>query len=281
MKNTTKRIFYFLGFILVTIMSTLVISSLFQQSDQQKLSNRFLISKQFLPPIQDRHRIPHILHLTYANYEKVPSKVWDTLQTLGPEYMLIFYDDDTCKNFLKTYFKPEVCNKYLSMRSGPHKADLFRYCLLYVYGGIYFDIKIKPEVPLNQIFDHNKVDVLYTVLSQYKPTIFQGVIATYPRNDLFLTLIDQVLKTNNFQIAHDYHLFTRAFYNTIVPLIPHDLEAGENYLNENKGSVVLLEELNKRENNEAPDKWKGYYGIYRNKNDNLRLLKTRYSDYPW
>ena len=45
---------------------------------------------------------------------------------------------------------------YEKLRHGAHKADLFRYCCLYKLGGVYLDIKMKPEKMLNKIFNHRK-----------------------------------------------------------------------------------------------------------------------------
>ena len=34
---------------------------------------------------------------------------------------------------------------FKDLKIGAHKADFFRYCILYIYGGIYIDIKIFPQ----------------------------------------------------------------------------------------------------------------------------------------
>ena len=62
----------------------------------------------------------------------------------NPEFNVYVYDDEDCKQFLKEHFEPKVLDAYNSLVPGAYKADLWRYCILYIYGGIYIDIKLEP-----------------------------------------------------------------------------------------------------------------------------------------
>ncbi len=233
-----------------------------------------------LPEVKDAHRIPRVLYLTYSDYQKVPLKVWQRLDEMAPEYDIQFYDDTACIDFLSKYFKSEVVKRFNSLVLGAHKADLFRYCLLYVYGGVYFDIKIKPDVPLHQMFDHERTDIFYGVVSYYG-RLFQGVLATYPRNEIFLTLLDHIMATSDDLVATSYSIFTAHFRDILQHMLGYTLVSGEHFLNSQLGSIILFKELNQRENNETEDRKKGFYGIYTNEAGLIRLMKTRYSDFPW
>ncbi len=233
-----------------------------------------------LATVEDLHTIPRVLHLTYKDYHKIPTKVWDLLREMAPEYKIKFYDDAACREFISRHFKRKTLNKFDSLVLGAHKADLFRYCVLYVHGGVYFDIKIKPDVPLSQMFDHEKLDVFYTVLSAYDH-IFQGFLATYPKNNIFLNLINRLVDTPNYEIRKDYEIFLRQFRDELKNMIGHDLTPGEHPLNSRRGSVVLYQEINKQENGESKDRYGSYCGIYTDNTGNFRLAKTRYSDFPW
>lgn len=54
-----------------------------------------------------------------------------------------FYDGAARLDFIRSHYDKEMVRTYLSInpRYGPARADLFRYLLLYHYGGVYLDIK--------------------------------------------------------------------------------------------------------------------------------------------
>ena len=62
----------------------------------------------------------------------------------NPEFNVYVYDDEDCRKFLREHFDPKVLDAYNSLIPGAYKADLWRYCILYIYGGIYIDIKLQP-----------------------------------------------------------------------------------------------------------------------------------------
>jgi mannosyltransferase OCH1-like enzyme len=64
-----------------------------------------------------------------------------TIQDCNPEFQHFLYDDQECRDFISKNFDVEVLYAYDSLIPGAYKADLWRYCVLYKYGGIYIDIK--------------------------------------------------------------------------------------------------------------------------------------------
>ena len=75
--------------------------------------------------------IPSNIYLTYKNRECIPSKVFRNFNKFAPKYNIIFYDDNQCLEFLKNNYSSDVVNTYLRLKIKAHKADLFRYCILY------------------------------------------------------------------------------------------------------------------------------------------------------
>lgn len=59
------------------------------------------------------------------------------------DYQYIFWTEETISSFIQDKYPKRVMDAYLSIRSGYEvvKADLFRYLIIYYYGGIYLDIK--------------------------------------------------------------------------------------------------------------------------------------------
>jgi mannosyltransferase OCH1-like enzyme len=54
-------------------------------------------------------------------------------------YRYFFYDNEMCDEFIKTNFEEDVYQAYSRLPMAVMKADLWRYCIIYTYGGIYAD----------------------------------------------------------------------------------------------------------------------------------------------
>jgi hypothetical protein len=107
------------------------------------------------PPLyaRDPHRlVPRIVHQTWFEEltpDKYPnmSRLVESFRRSGWEYK--FYSDDEADRFLSTHFPPQVREAYNSLIPGAFKADLFRYCVLLIYGGVYADVDIQLESALD------------------------------------------------------------------------------------------------------------------------------------
>lgn len=100
--------------------------------------------------------IPRIIHQTY--FEEITENKYPNFSRLvsswkysGWDYR--FYDNDASVEFLDIHFPPEVREAYEILAPGAYKADLFRYCVLLIYGGIYADVDVMLNLDLNKIDD--------------------------------------------------------------------------------------------------------------------------------
>jgi len=75
------------------------------------------------------------------NLPPAMQKCVDSIRQCNPEFRHFLFDDQECREFLAQYYDSEVLYAYDSLIPGAYKADLWRYCVLYKYGGIYLDIK--------------------------------------------------------------------------------------------------------------------------------------------
>ena len=64
------------------------------------------------------------------------------LKSQNPRFTHHLYDDNDCREFIKSHFKPDVLWAYDSLIPGAYKADLWRLCILFINGGIYMDVKM-------------------------------------------------------------------------------------------------------------------------------------------
>ncbi len=96
--------------------------------------------------------IPRIIHQTWheeIHVDQYPNtgRLAESFRQSGWDYR--FYTDDMSATFLTTHFPPEVRQAYDALVPGAFKADLFRYCVLLIRGGLYADFDILLESNLD------------------------------------------------------------------------------------------------------------------------------------
>ena len=96
--------------------------------------------------------VPRIIHQTWfeeVTPDKYPnmSRLIESFKQSGWEYK--FYDDKVARDVLAKHFPPEILQAYDALRPGAFKADLFRYCVLLIYGGLYADMDVLLESNLD------------------------------------------------------------------------------------------------------------------------------------
>ena len=85
--------------------------------------------------------IPKIIHQTWIN-EDIPvacNAYVESVKTCFNSWDYKLWTDAACIKLLRAYY-PEMHNAYLNCSNNGEKADIFRYCILHRYGGMYFDI---------------------------------------------------------------------------------------------------------------------------------------------
>ena len=118
------------------------------------------------------------------------------LKRNNPEFEYIFYDDNQCREFIANHFPDMVLYAFDVLVPGAYKADIWRYCILYVYGGIYIDIKFEP-VDGFKLLDF--VDKEYYVLDKQQEkdneiSIYNGLMIMKPQNEILKKMLNQIIK---------------------------------------------------------------------------------------
>ena len=163
--------------------------------------------------------IPKVLKPRVSNSysQKVPKIIWQTINTnrvpaymktfadswidLNPEYEYRFFDDNDILQFLKTDF-PEYFEGYNQLKYGASKADLWRYLIIYKYGGIYADLDCRCLNPLRSWIDPTSSFVTQLGINK---DICQWLMISEPQNPVFLKAAHQTLlnsENNNCQTSH-------------------------------------------------------------------------------
>ena len=218
---------------------------------------------------------------TYVDRSKIPGKVGDAWDMFAPEYTRYVFDDADIRAMLQSHFPPIVLEEFEKIQNGAHKADLFRYCALYLFGGLYMDIKTELTKPLRDIFtDPQK---MYVVISDISPgTIYNGIIYTPPGNPIMYDLILQAVRSNKDKLAKDYFLFIRYMHDLIRDkyLLNGKFQDGVNKTIGTAPDIYVLKETaySKEECGNAMDRYKLCSWI---RDHSAMVIKTRYPDYPW
>jgi hypothetical protein len=86
--------------------------------------------------------IPKRIYQTWKtkNLPRGISIVVKQMMLLNPGYTHYLYDDREIDDFMKTHYYGRVYNAFSQLAIGAARADLWRYCILYKYGGVYLDI---------------------------------------------------------------------------------------------------------------------------------------------
>jgi len=132
--------------------------------------------------------------------KKLPPKMqknWDSIKRENPEFEHYLYDDSDCRNFIKEHFPEEVSKTYSKLVPQAYKSDLWRYCIMYICGGIYMDIKLEMVNGFKMI---HLTEGEQWVLDSNPKDVCVGFLICKPGNDIFLKCINRIVENceNNF-----------------------------------------------------------------------------------
>lgn len=138
------------------------------------------------------HSIPLDIYQTWHT-KKLPSGMQSNLDHLinrNPEFRYHLFDDRDCFDFIETHFDECVADAYEQLIPGAYKADLWRYCVLYVQGGIYLDIKYRcmGDFKLIQLADRECFGHDFSF-----PGVMNNFMVCRPKNEKMLQCINQIV----------------------------------------------------------------------------------------
>lgn len=142
--------------------------------------------------------IPKAIYQTWHTKNLPPhmKQCVNRLKAQNPDYKHYLYDDKDCREFIKKNFSSNVLNAFDNLIPGAYKADLWRYCILYVNGGIYLDIKydIKNGFSFNELSPYKEYFVLerpgFWENNSYG--IYNALMICHPKNPVLLKCINKI-----------------------------------------------------------------------------------------
>jgi mannosyltransferase OCH1-like enzyme len=112
----------------------------------------------------------------------------------APRYRYFFYTDSMCDAFMKETMGGDVYRAYCKLPMAVMKADLWRYCIVYWYGGIYADVDtvccVDPDL-FRRVPDSFEMVV---VPEMGHPYFCQWVFAAPPRSAMLWEIIQESVR---------------------------------------------------------------------------------------
>lgn len=120
----------------------------------------------------------------------------DKLKATNPEFKHYLYDNDDCRAFIEKYFEKDVLTAFDCLIPGAYKADLWRYCVLYIYGGVYLDIKFVPVNGFKLINLMDKEHFCLDIIRSWDMNnygLYNAIMITKPNNIILKQCIDRIV----------------------------------------------------------------------------------------
>ena len=213
---------------------------------------------ELIPIILYEQKIPKIIIQTAKDdgYKSLLHyNAHQTFLELNPDYEYRFFDNTDCREFIKNNFSVNVLDAFDILYPGAYKADLFRYCYIYINGGCYFDNKYILRMPLRNLIKTDSDNVYCK--DRGDDLMFNSVIISVKNAIELKNCIDNIVNNvkNNFYGNISLEptgpkLFNKYTYDKNV-LLKHDVSG--NYY---KDSKILIKNNNILF---ANTHYKGYY----------------------
>jgi len=196
---------------------------------------------------------------------KYITKYSQNWKTLNPEYEIKLYDDEMCKEFLLNEFSQKHKDLFEHLKDGPIKADLWRICILYKYGGLYVDADAEPLVPLKDFIDYTADFVTCT---SYGPKFNPNFIMAKPGDELLKACIDTYIKIYDDKTAYGYWTYSiMCILSRHLDLINYD-KTDKIYFDKNGKKYQILKEI-------KAERFCNDHNVY----NGVRVFNNRYSTY--
>lgn len=145
----------------------------------------------------------------------------NNLVSMNPNYTYHFFNYEQCIHFLEKNTNSKIVDCFRDIKCLAHKCDLFRYCLLKKYGGVYIDVDLQINIPLDKIIELANTSNFITSVGAHSNIQFgectNGFLMSSPNNNLFNELIQTIISIPN---PSDYGFFVKDLFNKLnKPLI--------------------------------------------------------------
>lgn len=206
--------------------------------------------------------IPKVIYICYKDLEilKIYSQKW---KELNPEYKIKLFNHQMCEKFLLKKFSKLHYNLYNFLKDGPIKADFWRLCIIYKYGGLYVDADIEPFVPLREYIQEDIY--MATCISFYK-RLSPHFIMAEAKNEILKKAINKYLEMFINKKPYKYYDWS---INNIMKIDNFSGSDSGFYIIDGKKYQILKEMI--------ASKYEDYYCVFKD----VKVLNSRQPNYDY
>jgi hypothetical protein len=142
-------------------------------------------------------KIPRIIWMTVSNAEMKAGPFHYNLMAQhfmqNPEYEWIVSNDTQSREFMNSDEVKESWSRAYNMsRNGAERADIWRYAVMYKYGGVYMDADMTAQKPLRKIIEQD-ADMAQQFLRKPKGRESTQFVLMYtPKHPIMEAVLDQI-----------------------------------------------------------------------------------------
>ena len=147
-------------------------------------------------------KISKIIYQTWETKDLDPNMraAMQTWIDMNPEYEHRLCDAKDRRDFVAEHFSERILKAYDKLRPGTYQADFWRYCVLYMTGGICVDIDVQCKLPMSTVISDSDEFVSGKAPS-YEFAIWVGFVAARKGHPFLKLALDKVVHN----IETDYY----------------------------------------------------------------------------
>ena len=132
--------------------------------------------------------------------KNLPPKMQENVQNIkkqNPELEYFLFDESDCADFIKSHFSEDVLVAYKKLLPCSYKSDLWRFCAMYIHGGVYLDIKYHCVDGFKFIDIMDREHFVLERPGYWEPEkygIYTALIIANPGNQIFLNCIHRIVR---------------------------------------------------------------------------------------
>ena len=146
--------------------------------------------------------------IKYVNSKPIVANAVSSWIKKSKGFNYFFYNDEMCDKFMRENFGGRTYEAYKKVPMAVMKADLWRYCVIYKYGGIYADTdticKVNPAIFLT--------DALLTIVPENSTHLCQWIFSAPKESPILKSVIDlsveRILTATEIKGEHIIHYLT-------------------------------------------------------------------------
>ena len=164
-----------------------------KMKNNRKILNYNALIKPFVFKNSYNNIIPLHLYTCWHSRDLPPlmKANYDLLVETNPRITFHLYDEKQCREFISMHFNSDVLNAYDSLIPCSYKSDLWRYCVLFINGGIYMDIKYRC---VNGFKFLDLTEKEYFVRDHNHNDVYTALIVTLAGNQILFKCIRQIVE---------------------------------------------------------------------------------------